>query len=63
MANRTFMYVDKNRICPTIKERISEYKEIMEVAGHDEYLDGKVSALTRVLNEITDGLYDWQPAD
>lgn len=63
MANRTFKYVDKDRIVPILLERIAEYEELVMLCGDDDYLDGKRSALQRLHDEIIDGLYDWQPAE
>ena len=63
MANRTFKYVDKDRIIPVLEERMKECIELVNLYGDDEYLDGKRSAIQRLHDEIIDGLYDWQPAE
>jgi len=63
MANRTFKYVDKDRIIPVLEKRMEEYIELVNLCGDDEYLDGKRSAIQRLHDEIIDGLYDWQPAE
>lgn len=63
MANRTFKYVDKERILPIIEERIIEYGELIDLCGADDYLEGKIDSLRRIGEEIIDGLYDWQPAE
>lgn len=63
MANRTFKYIDKERVIPIIEERITEYTELINICGKDEYLEGKIDALRRLGEEFIDGLYDWQPAE
>ena len=63
MANRTFKYVDKDRIIPVLEKRMEEYIELVNLYEDHEYLDGKRSAIQRLRAEIIDGLYDWQPAE
>jgi hypothetical protein len=67
MANRTFKYVDKDRIMPVLNERIDELMVILDDSDADVTLlctaSGGHMELYRLRKEMLDGLYDWQPAE
>jgi hypothetical protein len=66
MADRTFKYVDKDRILPWL-EKMASYAEstgddmvgMLEAAA----LYAKASAYREVAEHIKEGLSDWQPSE
>lgn len=66
MTDKTFKYVDKDRILPWLKQRRNA---LLDSADDDmnmlnaSALYSKASAFQDVIEGIEAGLWDWQPAE
>ncbi len=56
LKERTFMYVDKDRLLPWIDKEIKEYEDNIQFRY-------RVEVLEEIKENIIMGLYDWQPSE
>lgn len=66
MNDRTFVYVDKNRLVPWLEEQVKEWERIWKTSDDDiaaAVAAGKVGCLRDIIRWVEYGRFDWQPAE